>query len=672
MHATEKPKLSREKSAEIAKEARERIEQSHEHDRENREEALKDLKFLSGDQWPDEVRRERIADGRPMLTINKMPQFLRQITNTIRQSDLSIKVAPVDSTSDPTLADIYNGLLRQIQYQSSAKSVYAMSAEHQSACGVGWFRVVSRYCDDDSFDQEICVKPIDNPLSVYDDPAARDVDRSDAMWRVITEIVPIETFKGRYPWASIEEVPTLSERESSAFFWSTAEDVRIAEYWRKVPVKRTLAMLADGAVVDITEFDKTLLPVLNITKQRQVDGYEIEQYIVNGVEVLEGPVKWPGKYIPIVPVIGAEIPINGKQYRHGVVRFAREPQQLYNYNRTAAAESMALAPKAPYLVTAEMIGPYKGQWDTANSKSRAYLLYKPDPNAPNARPMREHPPEMPSAYVQEASIASDDMKAVTGIYDASLGARSNEQSGIAIGRRQVQGDTANYHYQDNFQRALEYAGRVIVDLIPKIYDNERIIRILGDDDTEDYVPINAEIMSDMGQPVLMNDLSAAKFDIRVTIAPSQATKRMETANSLFEFAKAFPDAAPLIADLVAKNSDWPGSDEIAKRLRNMVPEAAMVDPEDPSTQPPDPMADPMVAAQMQEAAGKAQKAVADARKTSAEADRIEAENRIMGIQPMPEQPIQGAPQGMPPEMEEFPPGMMPPGAPVEPAAYQPF
>lgn len=655
----DKPELT--DTEQIVKEARERLEAAWEHERENREEAATDLAFLAGDQWPDAVRRERESQRRPMLTINRLPQFLRQITNDIRQSDLAIKVAPVDDNSDPKLAKIYNGLLRQIHYQSSAHHVYASSAEHAAACGIGWFRVTTDYADDSAFDQEIRVEAIPHPLSVYCDPAAIKLDRSDAMWMIVTEMVPQETFKARYPKLAPNDVDRPSDGGSSRLYWTTADAVRVAEYWVRKPYTKTLGLTQTGETIDLTDIkpaDRAWLPP--IVKERQQTAYRVCSYIVSGTDVLSGPHEWVGKHIPLVPVVGAEIPLDQKTYRHGVIRYARDPQQMYNYMRTAAAEWIALAPKSPYLVTTTMVGDpaIKGMWDTANTVNRPYLPYKPDPNMPSG-PKREHPPEMPAAVMQESQVAAEDMKATTGIFDAGLGARSNETSGRAILARQREGDVANYHFSDNLEMSLQHAGRIMIDLIPKVYDNERTIRIMGEDDAEEFAKINQVAYSVDGMPVLLNDLSQARFDVRVNIGPSYSTKRQETADAMLQFIQAFPAAAQFAGDIVAKALDFPGAEEMAKRLRNTIPPAILADPDDPNTQPPpppNPLDDPVVRAEITYKLAQSRKAMADSRK-------VEMETAVMFGQSMiqPEPPLPPADSIAP--QEPMPPGgdgMVPP------------
>jgi len=663
----------------VVAECRERLDEAWEYERENREEASIDLAFVAGDQWPEAVRRDREAQRRPMLTINRLPQFLRQVTNDIRQADMSIKAAPVDDNSDPKLAKIYNGIIRQIQYQSSAHHVYATAAEHQAACGIGWFRIVTDYADDTAFDQEIRIESVPHPLSVYCDPAAVKADRSDAMWIIATEMIPTKTFKARYPKASLDGVDTSTDNASSRLYWMSTDGVRVAEYWVKRPYKKLLGLTQDGATLDLTGIkpaERAFLPP--IIKEREQTAYKIEHYLVSGAEVLEGPTEWPGKYIPLVCVLGAEVPLDQKTYRSGLIRYARDPQQLYNYYRTATAEMIALAPKSPYLVTTTMVGDegIKRIWDTHNLTNRPYLPFKPDPSMPGG-PRREHPPGMPAALVQEAQIASDDMKATTGIYDASLGQRSNEQSGRAILARQREGDVGTYHFADNLNLSLQHCGRILIDLIPKVYDNERVVRILGDDDAEGFEMINKTIMGVDGVPMVINDLSQARFDVRVTIGPSYSTKRMETAEAMMQFTQAVPQVGQIAPDLIAKALDFPGAEEVAKRLRNMLPPGVLEDPDDPDApKPPDPMDNPAARIEMADALAKTRKTIAEARKLELETAMMYQTPMLQPEPPLPDldsiMPQQPPPQGMPPQgMGDPEMGGMPPElANVDPAELQ--
>lgn len=622
---------------ELVGEVRENIEEAYNYERDNRVEAEIDLQFLAGDQWPEAVKAAR-GTTRPMLTINQLPQFVHLVTNPTREADIAIKAIPVGGTADPEKARLFNDLIKQIEFQSTAKSVYVTGNEHQASCGIGWWQVLTQYVDDAIFDQEIRIRRIEHPLSVYCDPGAVEPDRSDAMWIAIVEMWPRSRFKRQYPNAAISDVDAPSPGSPTLQFqWSTADAVAVAMYFRKVAVKKTLALTQSGKTLDVTGWTEAQLAPASqadpIVGTRECDTYKVEKYLVSGREVLEGPVEWAGKYIPLVPVIGGEIPLKGGCKRFGVVRFARDPQQLFNFMRTAAAESVALAPKAPYLATPKQIGPHKHLWDTMNTENRPYLLYNPDQEAAGP-PKREHPPETPVALIQQAQDASEDMNRTTGVYPSSYGARSNETSGTAIGRREAQTFTANSHFSDNLVHSLVHTGRILIDLIPKIYDNERVVRLRDDNDQEYTETINQVVMGLDGQPVVLNDLSVGRFDVRVSVTKASVTKRIEAVNAMMELAKGLaPDMQMLLLDLIVENSDWPGAEKVAKRFRNMLPPQALVDPDDPEAPPPpSPMDDPMNVAALEKLAAEidkirrdAEKVTAETYKTLIEADQLDAE-----------------------------------------------
>lgn len=588
----------------MVREVNDRLALAYNSDKHNRDTAAAALRFLAGDQWPEFARAARA--NRPMLTINKLPQFLHQVTNDIRKNAPVIKVTPVGAGADPVLAEIFDGLISDIQYRSSAKHIYATGGYHAAACGLGHWRVKTCYQDDDTFDQEIKIELIPYPLSVYWDSAAVKQDRSDAMWCIVIDIVPRSTFELKYPGAkvtSVAEVRTPSY--STGIFWQTSDYVLVAEYWVKVPVKRTLMAFESGATVDTTDLNAMHLFQLQqmhgpVVRKREANSYRVEQSIVSGSEVLSGPNVWPGRFIPIVPVIGTEIPLERQIIRKGLIHDAMDAQQLYNFYRSAAAEHIALAPKSPYLVTDQMIGKHKNDWNTLHSANKPFIRYTPDPAATgqSGKPERIAAPEPPQALWREAQIATDDLKATTGIYDAQMGAQSNETSGVAIKRREAQGETANFHYQDNLSLSIEHTGRILVDLIPKIYDNERVIRLMSESGEAQMVAINHQLYDDTGQAVLLNDLSSGRYDVRVTIGPSYQTKRLEAASAVIELMQAVgPNLAPMIAPLAVRNMDIPDAEEAAAVLERAVGGMMPPDPNAPPP-PPDPMQEQMAQMQM--------------------------------------------------------------------------
>lgn len=548
--------------------ARARFDRAMDAERENREQELDDLKFRAGEQWEDAAAHERREANRPCLTINRMGQYVRQVTGDIRLNKPAIKVRPVDDRADPAVAEILTGLIRHIEAASDAQAAYSTAAEASATCGEGHFRIVTDYADDDAFDQDIRIRRITNPFSVFWDPAATELTKEDAGWCFVMDEMGVEEFKAAYPdantsgWDSAELTDDLRS-------WMTGETVRVAEYWLKEPVTRTLWLLPDGSVVAPEEMSDearaTVAPL--VQRERKAQSHRVVQYILTGDQVLSGPHEWPGRHIPIVTVLGEEIHVANRTVRHGIVRWAKDPQRLLNYLRSASLEMIGLAPKAPWLVTKDQIKGHEARWQVANYENLPYLLYNVDQKSPAPVPQRVDPPPIQGALLQEAALASDDMKAVTGIYDAALGARSNETSGRAIMARQREGDVGTFVYVDNLSRAIGYAGRILVDLIPRIFDTQRMVRILGEDGAEELMQVNVTLPDGS----VLNDLTRGKYDVVVQTGPSYSTKRQEAADSILQFVQAVPQAGGVIGDLLAKNMDWPGAEKIAERLKKLLP-----------------------------------------------------------------------------------------------------
>ena len=618
----------------IVKEAREAIEISADFDRDNRKEAMEDLRFTAGFQWSDAARAER--KDRPMITINRSSQFLRQVSNPIRQNMPTLKVEP-DGNEDSDMAEIANGLFRRIQYNSSASHVYANAVEHMVACGIGWFRILSDYTDDDSFDQEIMIKRIFNPLSVFPDPSDLEPARDKMNWCLVSEMWPKAAFEKRWPGKvpNSVEVPQASG-SGSGINWGSSDQVRVAEFWKRTEVQRTIAKLTNGQVVDITDMPKRQMEFLKsnsmIAGTRPTKGYKVTMTLVSGTDVLDEVYVCPCKWIPIIPVVGAEIPLEQGVYRHGLIRFQREPQQLHNYFMSIAAETLGQQPKAPYMVTAKQIAKYKSVWDRANKTATPYLPYEPDPDVPGGAPTKIPPPPLPTGLIQMAQMLSDDMKSTTGIYDAALGNRSNETSGVAIGARVEQGNQATYHFTDNLEHSLEHAGRVILDMIPKIYDTERTLRLMGEDGTETEMEINKPAVSYAGEQMIYNDLTQMKLkSVRVIMGPSYASRRQEAVSQLTQLIQAMPQLGQISGDIIARNMDVEGAEELAQRAKALLPPQLlhMEDPQAVAAPPQDPMAEMQAQGQAQAMQFELQSAEATASQQQAKAEQEAA--KVQGV-----------------------------------------
>jgi hypothetical protein len=563
---------------EIIREAREAFERAADFEAENRREALDDLRFARlGEQWPERIRRERELDGRPCLTINRLPAFIRQVVNDARQNKPGMIVHPVDSAADPATAEVLNGLIRHIEQSSDAEVAYDTALDFAVTGGFGYFRINTRYACDDTFDQDLVVERVANPFSIYGDPDAAAADSSDWNCAFVVDTMPKAAFEAR--WKGAEAVDWSADAYASLTNpWLDGEQVMVAEHWRREPVSRQIVALSDGHVVEIATYEKQkamfdALGVSVVGRPRSIASHKVVQRILTGAEVLE-TVEWAGRYIPIVPVYGEEIHIDGRRRLRSLVRDAKDPQRMFNYWRTTSTELVALAPKTPFIGRKGAFETDSAKWATANTQTHAYIEY----DGPEA-PQRQVFAGPPAGAVQEALNASDDMKAIMGLYDASLGARSNETSGRAILMRQREGDLSTFHYIDNLNRALRHAGRVLLDLIPAVYSTSRVIRVLGQDGKAASVAIGpggatSPGAGELGAVEKIYDLTLGKYDVTVQAGPSFTSRREEAANQMIELIRAYPAAAPVIGDLLAKNLDWPGADEVAERLAALLPPQA--------------------------------------------------------------------------------------------------
>ena len=441
--------------------ALERFRSADEADREDRLAAEEDLRFLNGEQWPEANRAEREKDDLPCLTSNRLPQFVEQVVGDQRQNRPGIEVRPDGDEDDPEVAKIIEGLIRSVNQRSVpiADTAYDNAMEGAAGCGRGFFRVLNQYVSDDSFDQELVIKRIANHFSVYWDRANGEIVFTDTRYLFVTEMMATEDFREKHPGFSPEGLAGSTGDRGQV---GTGKQVRIAEYWYKEDgPEKILYQLADGTVTEMLPEGEEAV------NTRRVKTEIIKWCLISGKDVLEGPTEWPGKYFPIIPVWGKEIYLDGKRRTRGLIRFAKDDQRLHNYAKSVKAEMLIMAPKAPWMVTAKMIEGYQQIWNMAHKRKVPYLVYNVDPQAPMARPERMKPIEVQSGVEAEVAESAEAMKANTGIYDASLGNRSNETSGRAILLREKQGDTATYSYIDNLGRALTHLGYVLLDLIPR-------------------------------------------------------------------------------------------------------------------------------------------------------------------------------------------------------------
>jgi hypothetical protein len=562
----------------------------------SREDELDDLRFMAGSpdnqwQWPADVLSTRgsvqgqAINARPCLTINKLPQHVRQVTNEQRQNRPNGKVIPADDNADVQVAEIFNGVVRHIEYMSDADVAYDTACDNQVTYGEGYIRLLTEYCNDDTFDQDIKIGRVRNAFSVYMDPTIQDPCGSDAEWCFITEDILKSEYERLFPDASpISTLYSQGVGDQGISSWLQEDTIRIAEYFYNVYEPETLHLYPNNQTAKANSpEDKQLKEMYGKPlRTRKVDRKKVMWMKTNGYDILDER-EWSGKYIPVVRVIGNEWEVDGQIYISGLVRNAKDAQRMYNYWTSQEAEMLALAPKAPFIGYGGQFEGYENQWKTANTTNWPYLEVNPDvtdgAGGVLPLPQRAQPPLPQTGLIQAKMGAGEDIKATTGQYDASLGQQGNERSAKAIVAREKQGDVGTYHYVDNLARAIRYITRQIVDMIPKIYDTQRIARIIGADGEVSMVkmdPAQEEAVREVrdqetgGLIEKIYNPGVGTYDVMVTTGPGYMTKRQEALDAMSQILQSNPQLWAVAGDLFIKNMDWPGAQEMAERFKKIL------------------------------------------------------------------------------------------------------
>ena len=542
---------------------------ANEADQMNRSEALEDLKFAAGDQWPVEIQNSRVLEARPCLTVNKVDAYCRQLANQMRQQRPRIKVHGMNTESDARMAEIIQGICRHVEVQSDADAAYDKAGDFAVRMGWGYWRVTTDYVRDDSFDQEIYIRAIDNPFTVYFDPNSVLPDGSDAETVLITTVISKENFKKMYPNAETQQGFTMRGTGDTNPEWVMKEDIRLAEYFYTERKSIKIHLLSDGSSVKSDELPpQEVLDAAGITIVETRNSFEkkIKWCKLTSMEVLEEG-EWAGKYIPIIPVYGQETVVENKKKKFGIVRMAKDPQRMYNFWQTSLTESVALAPKAKWLLAEGQDEGHENEWAQANIKSMPVLRYKQTDidGKPAPVPQRLQPEPPPAGIMAAAQSMTTDLMQVVGIFDPAQLPQGNV-SGKALQGQQQQVDMTNFHYYDNLTRSIRQCGRVILDLIPKIYDRERVMRIIGDDGKPEILTINQFGQDEEGITKILNDVTVGEYDIVMDTGPGYNSKRQEAVESMMALFAADPALIQQAGDLLVRNMDFPGAETIADRL----------------------------------------------------------------------------------------------------------
>lgn len=624
--------------------------------------ASDDVKFVTvpGAQWDEKLKARR--GERPTYEFPKLAAHVRQVINEMRQNRPQGKVRGTEE-GDKGLAELMQGICRNIEAVSNADQAYDIAYDFAVKGGFGVWRICTDYANEDDFDQDIFIKPVRNPFAVKFDPAAIEIDRSDAMYAFEEELISKDEHERRWPDASL----TDWEDDGSCTQWRDKGQVRIAAYWWKQPRKAEIWQLSNGATVSVADLSKeakrqgmeqspeALEAILageglQIVRRREIDTHDVKMRMTNGHEWLGEEYDFPSKFIPLIPIWGNITSIDGEDYWFGMVRPNKDQQRLHNVHRTAAIEAVAKAPKAPFIVKLKWIKGLERFWKNANSEDYPYL---PVTDEAEMMPQRAGQAEIPAALLQLGALDNEDIKANTGIHNASLGAQGNETSGKGILARQQQGATATFNYIDNLAYGIRHTYRVLVDMIPRVMDTPRAVRTLGADGGEKWKQLYQEVVDPAtGQKIVLNDIGKGKYDVAITVGPNFATQRMEAVDAFTTMlGQMGPGLPPPIASLMAytaiNNMDLPGSEEVDAAFRKILVGQGLLQPKDGEEPPQPPQPDPKLMAD-------AQKAEADAKKSDAQAQLYGEQAIGQALENAAGMALLGSPPQPPPQTSAMP------------------
>lgn len=557
--------------------AKDRFVYAIEREAHNKTRQKEDIRFAASSpddpwQWETKTLQSRQLHDRPVLTINKLPLHIRQVTNDIRQNRPQVRFRPADDKSDPEVADILNGVVRHIEAHSSADMAYDSCVLNQVTHGEGYIRVLADFVSDESFDQDIFIRRVDDPFRVHLDPDRLDPVGSDAKWGFIDDDVSEDEFKKQYP-----DAEPIDWKFATDLTWFPGDKrIRLVEYFEVEETEKKLLLWANGS----TSFEGDDMPQgvykgEKPIKERMSTKCKVIWRKLGGAQVLDTK-EFPSKYIPIIRAVGNEWKVDGKTYISGIVRNAKDSQRMYNVAQSAIVERVLLAPKAPWTASVEAIKGYEAIWQTANTEPHSFLPHNHVDEAGNAipAPSRTQPATVEPGLSQIAMGASDDIKAETGQFDASLGQKSNETSGKAIMARQREGDTATFHFVDNFGQSVRHLGVIILDMIPRVLDTRRVAKILGEDGDMATAVLDPELpqamvesRDDKGAIQRIFNPSVGFYDVYVTTGPSYTTRRVEAAEAMTQMVQGNPELWGVIGDQIVKSMDWPGAEDMAERLK---------------------------------------------------------------------------------------------------------
>ena len=587
------------KSERIHKEALERFELIRKDDQ--RDKAVEDLLFLAAEdgQWEEYQKENR--GKRPRYTIDRISGAKDQVIGEQRKTRTGPQIIPQNGGTKE-VAKVFTGLIRNIEQMEAASNIHDTAFDEQLTCGYGAFRYLTEE-EEDSFDEEqnIIMEAIKSaPSSYFWDPNAKKYDKRDSEWQFLVSYMTKELYKHTYPKARVVDFDVDEYRTGNYSHWFRERGVRIAEYWKRTPIKKNIGLLSDGRVINLDEnseiIDELAEQGITVIKEKEVDSHKVEMGVMSGAEMLVDMQPWAGKYIPMVPVFGKMAMINGKEYIWGIVRKVKDAQRIYNYGTSTAIEATALTPKSPVIMSTNQMTGHKDEWKDFNVNNPPVMTYENDGVTPP--PHRLEAPTVQNSLILQIQQSKEDIIATSGIEPAGMTEIKDLQSGVAKEREEERGGTGTFIYRDNLQKSQRFGYEICLDLIPKIYDTPRIVKIMGDDEELEDVEINQEIEDKQtGKMVMVNDLSQGKYSVLAKTGPAFATKREQSVDQLIKLAEFSPDDAAALTDLIVDNMDLNKGEVATKRIRKRMIDQKLIEPTPEEIEeyglnqepPPDPM-----------------------------------------------------------------------------------
>ncbi|HAV2808290.1 portal protein [Acinetobacter baumannii] len=553
----------------------------------NYERGVEDKEFVTvkGAQWEDGAVARRTAEGKPSLEFNLCRAYCRQQINTQRQNRAQVKVVPVDNGADADKANIIEGLIKDTEESSDAESAYDQAAENAVYGAIGFFRIVTDYVSELSFNQEPRFMTVHNPHAWYISPQSKALDGSDARWAVGGEWVDKDIIEAKYGASAVVDF-AMSEYSD----WCNTEDktVLIVEYFKIEEVSDELWMLEDGT----TNYKSALLDEFGVsedelkplvTNSRSTTRTEVKWYKASGSKVLEETV-FPGKYIPVIPVYGEVTYIGEERYLHSLVHFAKDPQRLYNYWKSTEAQILQKNQDDILVVDPKGVSGHEEEWRDPSKFAAVHYKHIDDNQQSIPAPYRIGAAQPPVGVLNAAESAKVAITDILNMHAPIMGGDSQEVSGVAIGMRQRQSETAQFHLQDNLNKSIRHAGRILLGLYQALYTVPMVRRIIGADGEAKQINL-----FDKTADGVLADVTIGRYDVRMDTGPSFNTQREQNFALMMQLLSMNPQLFSLIGDILLQNSPLLNAKEISERIRSTMPPQVLgkgeqIDPEQAKAQ----------------------------------------------------------------------------------------